>query len=98
MSRKTSGPHHGRNDVIGVALLALALLLFFSQISFDRSDIGFLTTRVNSPLHNWIKLPGAYLAWSSFLGLGVMAYVLPWLLALFGISYLLHFFSYLRER
>ena len=98
MSRKTAEPHHGRNDVIGVALLALALLLFVSQISFDRADIGFITTRVNSPLHNWIKLPGAYLAWFSFLGLGVMAYVLPWLLALFGISYLLHFFSYLRER
>jgi S-DNA-T family DNA segregation ATPase FtsK/SpoIIIE len=98
MSRKTSEPHHGRNDVIGVALLALALLLFVSQISFDRSDIGFITTHVNSPLHNWIKLPGAYLAWFSFLGLGVIAYVLPWLLALFGVSYLLHFFSYLRER
>jgi 4TM region of DNA translocase FtsK/SpoIIIE len=98
MSRKTSEPHQGWNDVIGVALLALALLLFVSQLTFDRYDISFLTTHVNSPMHNWIKLPGAYIAYASFLLLGITAYILPWLLALFGVSYFLRFFSYLRER
>jgi DNA segregation ATPase FtsK/SpoIIIE, S-DNA-T family len=98
MSRKTSEAHQGWNDVIGVALLALALLLFVSQLTFDRYDISFLTTHVNSPLHNWIKLPGAYIAYASFLLLGITAYILPWLLVLFGVSYFLRFFSYLRER
>ena len=98
MSRKTSGPHHGRNDVIGVALFFAAALLFVSQISFDRNDIHFLTTQVNPDIHNWIKLPGAYLAWGSFLGLGITAYLLPWLMALFGVILVLHFLSYLRER
>jgi len=98
MSRKTSGPQHGRNDVIGVALLAAALLLFVSQISFDRYDISFLTTHVNATTHNWIKLPGAYLAYASFLVLGVTAYLLPWMMAMFGVMFLLHFLSYLRER
>ncbi|HTR40999.1 MAG TPA: DNA translocase FtsK [Pseudomonadales bacterium] len=98
MSRRNSEPHQGWNDVIGVALLALALLLFVSQISFDRNDISFITTRPNSPAHNWIRLPGAYLAYSSFFVLGVMAYVLPWLLALFSVSYFVRFLSYLRER
>jgi DNA segregation ATPase FtsK/SpoIIIE, S-DNA-T family len=98
MSRKTSGPHHGRNDVIGVALLAAALLLFVSQISFDRYDISFLTTHVNATTHNWIKLPGAYLAYASFLVLGVAAYLLPWMMALYGVVFLLHFLGYLRER
>lgn len=97
MSRRTSGPHHGWNDVIGVALLALALLLFVSQVSFDRFDISFFRDPPNKPVHNWIGLAGAYVAWFSFLALGVIAYLLPWLLAFFGIGYLLRFLSYLRE-
>ena len=98
MSRKTSKPHHGWNDVIGVALLALALLLFVSQVSFDRFDISFFSDPPNKPVHNRIGIAGAYVAWSSFLVLGVIAYVLPWLLAFFGFAYLLQFLSYLRER
>jgi DNA segregation ATPase FtsK/SpoIIIE, S-DNA-T family len=98
MSRRSSEPHQGWNDVIGVALFALALLLFVSQISFDRNDISFLTTHANSPAHNWIRLPGAYLAFASFFVLGVTAYILPWLLALFSVSYFVRFLSYLRER
>ena len=98
MSRKTSGPHHGWNDVIGVILLFAALLLFVSQVTFDRFDISFFCDPPNKPAHNWIGIGGAYIAWSSFLVLGVIAYVLPWLLAFFGVAYLLQFLSYLRER
>ena len=98
MSRRTSEPHQGWNDVIGVALFALALLLFVSQISFDRTDISFLTTHANSPAHNWIKWPGAHLAFGSFFVFGVTAYLLPWLLVLFSVSYFVRFLSYLRER
>jgi len=77
MSRKTPDSHHGHNDVIGIALLAVALLLLISQLSFDRNDVSFLTTQANVSAHNWIKTPGAYLAWVSFLLLGIIAYVLP---------------------
>ncbi len=99
MSRnKTAEPHHGLNDVIGVALLALALLLFVYQLSFDAFDISFNHDPANKPIHNWIGFLGAYLAWFSFLAFGLIAYVLPWLLAFFGVGYLLQFVSYLRER
>jgi DNA segregation ATPase FtsK/SpoIIIE-like protein len=99
MSRKTSSDNaNGFGDVIGVALLAAALLLLIAQLSFDRNDISFLTTKVNPSAHNWIKLPGAYLAWISFLLLGITGYLLPWLLAIFGVAYLLNFLGYLRER
>jgi S-DNA-T family DNA segregation ATPase FtsK/SpoIIIE len=98
MSRKTADSHNGFGDVVGVALLAAALLLLIAQLSFDRNDISFLTTKANPSAHNWIKTPGAYLAWGSFLLFGITAYILPWLLALFGVAYLLNFLSYLRER
>jgi S-DNA-T family DNA segregation ATPase FtsK/SpoIIIE len=99
MSRKaSSGSAHGFGDIIGVALLAAALLLLVAQWSFDRGDISFLTTRLNKPTHNWIGPLGAYLAWASFIPLGLVGYVLPVLLAVFGLAYLLNFPSHLRER
>jgi S-DNA-T family DNA segregation ATPase FtsK/SpoIIIE len=99
MSRKTgSDSNNGFGDVIGVALLFAALLLLVAQLSFDRYDISFFRDPHNKPIHNLIGIGGAYLAWGLFLPLGLVAYVVPPLLALFGAAYLLNFLSYLRER
>jgi DNA segregation ATPase FtsK/SpoIIIE, S-DNA-T family len=98
MSRKSPDSGRGFNDVIGVALLAAALLLLVAQWSFDRNDITFLTTQLNKPTHNWIGLLGAWLAYGFFFVLGAVAYVVPFLFAVFGIAYLLNFMSYLRDR
>jgi S-DNA-T family DNA segregation ATPase FtsK/SpoIIIE len=99
MSRKTgSGSNNGFGDVIGVALLAIALLLLVAQLSFDRYDLSFFRDPHNKPVHNWIGPLGAYLAWGFFLPLGLVAYLVPPLLALFGAAYLLNFLGYLRER
>jgi phosphotransferase system glucose/maltose/N-acetylglucosamine-specific IIC component len=99
MSRKTvSGSNNGFGDVIGVALLASALLLLVAQLSFDPNDIKGLRLTPDKSTHNWIGPLGAYLAWCSFLPLGLVGYLLPWLLAAFGAAYLLNFLSYLRER
>jgi S-DNA-T family DNA segregation ATPase FtsK/SpoIIIE len=98
MSRKTgSGSNNGFGDVIGVALLAIALLLLVAQLSFDRYDLSFFRDPHNKPIHNWIGPLGAYLAWGSFLPFGLVGYLLPWLLVLFGAAYLLNFLGYLRE-
>ena len=87
MSRKPGDvSKNGFNDVIGIALLALALLLLVSQLSFDRYDLAFYRTPHNEPLHNWGYKIGAYLAWFTFLPLGVSAYLLPWILAAFGVA------------
>ena len=100
MSRKAeskSEQEHGFADVIGVALLAIAALLFFAQLSFSRDDISFLTTTVAQPPHNWIGRIGAYLAWFCFFLLGGAGYLVPLLFALFGIGYLFRFLHYLRD-
>jgi len=98
MSRKSPDSNRGFNDVIGVALLAAALLLLVAQLSFDRYDLSFFKDPHNKPVHNWIGTIGAYLAWGSFLPLGVVGYLLPLLFAAFGVAYLLNFLSYLHER
>src|SRR6185369_5180141 len=98
MSRKATDSHHGLRDVIGIVLLGVAILLFVAQISFDPADIRHLTFPPNNNPHNRIGILGAYLAWGLFLPLGVVAYVVPPLLAFFGLAFLLNFLSYVRER
>ena len=101
MARKSGDDAHsknGFNDVIGIALLALALLLLVAQLSFDRGDLSSVRIPPNKEIHNWIGTIGAYLAWFTFLPLGIAAYLLPWIFAAFGAAYLLDFLGYLRER
>jgi DNA segregation ATPase FtsK/SpoIIIE, S-DNA-T family len=99
MSRKSGADsNHSFNDVIGVALLAAALLLLVAQLSFDRYDLSSVRIPPNKEVHNWIGTIGAYLAYFTFCPLGIAAYLLPWLAAIFGVAYLMNFFSYLRER
>jgi len=99
MSRKTpAGPGDGLNDVIGVVLLAAALLLLVAQVSFDRYDLAFIHTPPNKPIHNWIGPFGAHVAYASFFLFGLGAFLLPFLFAAFGLGYLFDFLGYLRER
>jgi S-DNA-T family DNA segregation ATPase FtsK/SpoIIIE len=99
MSRKASDSHHGLNDVIGFALLAAAVLLLVAQWSFDPHDLKGLILPPNNPAHNWIGPFGARIAYyATFSIFGLAAYVLPFLIAAFGIGYLCNFLSYLRER
>ena len=101
MARKSgedSSPKNGFNDVIGIALLALALLLLVAQLSFDRYDLASVRVPPNKEIHNWIGTIGAYLAWFTFLPFGIAAYLLPWIFGAFGVAYLLNFLGYLRER
>jgi S-DNA-T family DNA segregation ATPase FtsK/SpoIIIE len=99
MSRKSPpDSNKGFADVIGVALLAAALLLLVAQLSFDRYDLSFFKDPPIKPVHNWIGTVGAYLAWGSFLPFGAVGYLLPVLFAAFGVAYLLNVLGYLRER
>src|SRR5579859_3409110 len=101
MARKSGdkpATHNGVNDVIGIVLLLfVAAPLLFAQLSFDRNDLSFLVTNVNKPPHNWIGIIGAREAYCSFYLLGGAAYLVPWLAAILGVSYLSRLFSYLRE-
>lgn len=99
MSRKAdSGSSRGFDDVIGVVLLLVAVLLLMAQFSFDRNDIGFIKEPPVRPAHNWIGPLGAYVGWWFFLFFGAVAYFVPFLIALFGTAYLFGFLHYIRER
>src|SRR5215813_4806655 len=104
MARKqstNSTASHGFGDIIGVSLLALALLLLVAQLSFDRNDLAsnrVATDAVSHSTHNWVGPLGARLAYCTFFVFGFSGYMLPLFLALFGLAYLFDVLAYLRRR
>ncbi|MEY2409950.1 MAG: segregation ATPase FtsK/SpoIIIE, family [Verrucomicrobiota bacterium] len=101
MARKDSAKpaeHRGFSDIIGIVLIAAALLLLLAQLSFDRYDIDANKLPANQTKHNWIGGAGAWGANVLFQIFGAGAFVLPLLLLVFGLGYLFEFFAYLKRR
>jgi S-DNA-T family DNA segregation ATPase FtsK/SpoIIIE len=88
----------GFDDIISVALLAAALLLLVAQLSFDRNDLAINRVPPNRPTHNWIGPLGAQTAFVSFFVFGFSGYMLPLLLAAFGLAYWFQPLAYLKRR
>ncbi len=85
-------------DIIGVVLLALALMMAVAQWSFEPHDLKFLFDPPNRPSHNLIGPVGAYMAYGVFFLFGVAGFIVPLLLFLFGLGFLLQFLAYLQRR
>ena len=93
-----SDVRRGMNEIVGLLLVGLAGLLIVAQWSFDWHDLPALSTHPNEPAHNWIGRYGAHLAYGFFFGFGLAAYLLPFLIAAFGIGHLSRFLGSLRTR
>ncbi len=96
-SKNAAQHHRGFSDIIGIVLIASALLLMVAQLSFDRGDVGANRFPPNQTTHNLIGGAGAHVAYLLFQGFGAGAFVLPVLLMLFGLGYLFEFLSYLKR-
>jgi DNA segregation ATPase FtsK/SpoIIIE, S-DNA-T family len=90
--------HRGFNDIVGVVLLGIALLLFVAMSSFERNDISANTTHPNASAHNLIGPAGAWIAHYFFQAFGAAAFVVPILCALFGVGCFFNALHYLRRR
>ena len=101
MARKDSpkpAEHRGLNDIVGIVLVASALLVLLAQVSFVPADLASNKVPANQTTHNWIGGAGAWGANVFFNLFGAGAFVLPMLLLLFGLGYLFEFFGYLKRR
>ena len=99
MARKTANePHHGFNDIIGIVLMVLAVLLLAAVLSFDPSDLATHRNPPNRPEHNWIGPLGARMAECAFFLFGITGYTLPVLLAFVGLGCFFQSLAYLRRR
>jgi DNA segregation ATPase FtsK/SpoIIIE, S-DNA-T family len=101
MARKDSSRRsstHGFGDIIGIVLIATALLLMLSLLSYDRYDLASNQVPPNEATHNWIGPAGAWMGDRLFFVFGAGAFVLPLLMGVFGLGYLFQVLSYLQRR
>ena len=73
--------HSRMNEVVAVALLAVAVLVFLCLVSYTPSDPTF-NTASGEEVRNWIGVVGAWLAEMLLSIVGIVAYLLPAMLAL----------------
>lgn len=98
MARKPDSKEpRGLNDVLGIILLALAVLTAVALFSYDRNDIPLNNSNPNVPKHNWIGPVGAYTAYVLFLVVGAAAYLVPVILLGFGLAGFFQLLAYLRH-
>ena len=101
MARKASAgtqPARGFNDIIGIVLMVIAVLLLVAVLSFDRYDLAINRNPPNHPAHNWIGPLGARMAYAAFLLFGISGYILPVLVAFIGMGCFFEALSYLKRR
>jgi S-DNA-T family DNA segregation ATPase FtsK/SpoIIIE len=81
--KKRSVPkkHSRTNEIVAIAVLAAAVLVFLCLVSFNPSDPTFNTSS-SQKVQNWVGVVGANFAEFLFSAVGVTAYLLPALLAL----------------
>src|SRR2546421_12648066 len=101
MARKApadSDSAHGFNDVIGIVLMGVSVLLLVSLLSYHPLDVPANGLPTNVPVRNWIGPFGAWMAYYSFFQVGAAAYEMPALLVFLGLGCFFDFFAYLRRR
>ena len=96
--QKNAAQHRGFSDIIGIVLIATALLLMVAQLSFHPQDVSSNRIPSTETVHNLIGSAGAHCANGLFFLFGAGAFVLPVLLMLFGLGYLFELMSYLKRR
>jgi len=76
------------NEVKGVVLIAIGLMILISLIRFDRLDLIFFTSHPNNPPKNLLGFFGAYLAGLiTFLFGNISSFIIPFLVIMLGVKY-----------
>lgn len=76
------------NEVKGIILIAIGLMVFVSMIRFDRLDLSFYTSHPNIPPKNLLGIFGAYLGGIIVFLFGrPTGFILPFLILLLGVKF-----------
>lgn len=101
MAAKESGENKNKArvwaDFRGLILIGLAAVLLAALASYDRHDLAQNTTEPNNPVHNLVGPVGAWIAYRLILIIGAGAWIIPVLMAGFGIANFVPALSYLRS-
>ena len=75
----------GWRELWGIILVGLSVLVLLSLISYQPGDIPLVQTPPNSPALNFIGPVGAWIAYTIFMGLGVVGYLVSVILGITGL-------------
>ena len=67
------------NEIKGIVILAVSLILLASLVSFSPIDLAWFSSKPNLHAQNWIGIAGAYSAGVLFFLVGLSAYFLVWI-------------------
>lgn len=74
------------NEIWGVLLFAVTVLIFVSLISYDQNDLPWFTSHPNIYTKNYAGIIGAYIGAALFSLIGFSAYIIPVLTATWAIG------------
>ncbi|MDP2942295.1 MAG: DNA translocase FtsK, partial [Candidatus Omnitrophota bacterium] len=74
------------NEIWGVLLFAITILIFVSLISYDQNDLPWFTSQPNVYTKNYAGIVGAMVAAGLFSLIGFSAYVIPVLTATWSVG------------
>ncbi len=80
-----------KREVIGIFLIAIALFIFLSLISYHPTDpslFSYSSQKVRT-VNNWMGMVGAYLSALIFQGFGFPSFLIPFILGLYAFSFVL---------
>lgn len=74
------------NEIKGIIIIAVGLLIFLGLISYTPEDISFFSYPVNSPVKNITRVFGAGISTGLFFAVGWISYILPLILFCWGLA------------
>ena len=78
------------HETLGILLIAVAVFLFLSLVSYhpmDPSFFSYISSKVKE-IHNWMGIVGAYLSGLLFQGFGFPSFLVPFALVVFAFSFI----------
>jgi S-DNA-T family DNA segregation ATPase FtsK/SpoIIIE len=79
-----------KHEIIGILLIAVAVFLFLSLVSYHPMDPSFFsyTSSKVKEIHNWMGIVGGYLSGLLFQGFGFPSFLICFVLIIFALSFI----------
>lgn len=80
-----------KREIIGILLVAVAVFLFLSLISYDPADPSLFSysSQKAKVIGNWMGIVGAYVSGLLFQGFGFPSFLIPFVLGFYAFSFIL---------
>ena len=81
-----------KREIIGLLLVAIAIFLFLSLVSYNPADPSLFSysSQKVKVINNWMGIVGAYVAGLLFQGFGFPSFIISFVLGFYAFSFILH--------